>query len=70
MTTNSGTCSTLITLSFFLPVRSLAPVNIRVGGLAQMPMKKENGARFVRPSAEMVETQAMGRGLIALNSHG
>jgi hypothetical protein len=35
-----------------------------------MPWKNENGARLVRPSAEMVETHAMGRGLIALISHG
>ena len=37
-----------------------------VGGFAVMPWKKENGARLVRPSAEIVETQAMGRGKIVL----
>jgi len=31
-----------------------------------MPWKKLNGARFPRPSAEMVDAHAMGRGAIAL----
>ncbi len=36
-----------------------------IGGLEQTPWKKEKGARLVLPAAEMVETQAMGRGVIA-----
>ena len=70
LTTNSGTCPTLTTLSFSLPWRSLAPVKSRVGGLAQTSWKNENCARLVLPEVEMVETHAMGRGLMALISHG
>ena len=34
------------------------------GGLEQIPLKYENGARFSSPSLEIVETNAMGRGTI------
>src|SRR5689334_2757692 len=61
-TTNSGTCSMLRTVSFFAPSRVFTGTNISVGGLAVTPWKKENGARLVFPSAEIVETQAIGRG--------
>ncbi len=54
----------LRTVSFFTPSRLLTGTNMSVGGLAVMPWKKENGARLVLPSAEMVETHAMGRGRI------
>jgi hypothetical protein len=37
-----------------------------VGGFDVTPWKKENGARLVFPSAETVETHAMGRGVIVV----
>jgi hypothetical protein len=37
-----------------------------VGGFEVTPWKKLNGARLVRPSAEMVETHAIGRGAMTL----
>jgi hypothetical protein len=40
-----------------------------VGGLAVIPWKKLNGARFVTPSADTVDTHAMGRGMIVLVIH-
>src|SRR5690606_40874929 len=65
-TTNSGTARMLRTVSLGSPWRLLTGTNMSVGGLDVTPLKKENGARLVRPSAAMVETQAMGRGMIAL----
>jgi hypothetical protein len=35
-----------------------------VGGFAVTPWKKLKGARFVRPSGEIVDTHAMGSGMI------
>ncbi len=62
LTTNSPVSSTLRSVSLGRPKRSLTGQKSRVGGLAQTPMKKLNGARFVRPWVSSVETQAMGRG--------
>jgi hypothetical protein len=61
-TTNWRVASTLSSVSFFLPWRSLTGAKHTDMGLAQMPVKKLNGARFVFPSGEIVDTQAMGRG--------
>jgi hypothetical protein len=36
-----------------------------VGGFAQTALKKEKGARFRAPEADIVETQAIGRGTIS-----
>ena len=63
-TTNSGTASILRVVSFLVPSRWLTGTNISVGGFAHTPWKNENGARLVFPSAEIVETHAMGRGKI------
>ena len=38
------------------------------GGFALATVKKLNGARFVTPSGEMVETNAIGRGTTAPTS--
>ena len=56
----------LRTVSFLTPPRLLTAENISVGGLPVMPLKNENGARLVLPSGEIVETHAIGRGVIAL----
>ena len=45
------------------PVR-FAGQNMIVGGLAPTPLKKLKGARFATPSADKVDTQAIGRGVI------
>ena len=37
-----------------------------MGGWEETPLKKEKGARLVRPSAEIVLTRAMGRGTMTL----
>jgi hypothetical protein len=36
--------------------------NTTLGGFAPTPVKKLNGARFVTPDNETVETHAIGRG--------
>ena len=51
-------------VSFLVPSRWLTGTNISVGGFEHTPWKNENGARLVFPSAEIVETHAMGRGKI------
>ena len=56
-------------VSFLPPSRLLVGTNIRVGGFAVIPWKKLNGARLVRPSGEIVETQAIGRGRIEFDIH-
>ena len=60
-TTNSPVSSTLRS-------ESLAPteVNCTMGGRTQETVKKECGARLSTPSAERVETQAIGRGTTTL----
>jgi hypothetical protein len=42
----------------------LATLTTRHIGLLPQPMKKLNGATFVRPSGEAVPTTAIGRGTI------
>ena len=51
-------------VSFFLPSRWLTGMIISVGGFEVTPWKKLKGARFVLPSREIVDTQAMGLGMI------
>ena len=67
--TNSGTASMLRTVSFFCPWRLFTGTNISVGGFAHTPWKKLKGARLVFPSAEIVEAQAMGRGIMVVTIH-
>ena len=64
-TTNSGTSRMLRTVSFGCPSRLFTGTNRSDGGFEVTPWKKLNGARLVRPVAERVETQAIGRGAIA-----
>ena len=68
LTTNSGTSSKFRMVSFLDPSRVLAGMKSKDGGAEVTPWKKLNGARFVFPSRETVETQAMGRGRIVLVS--
>jgi hypothetical protein len=56
-------------VSFFVPSRVVAGTNIRVGGFAATAWKKLKGARFVTPSGEIVEIQAIGLGRIVLVIH-
>jgi hypothetical protein len=56
-TTNSPVASTLRNESFFPTL-----VNWTMGGSTQETVKNECGARLSTPSAERVETQAIGRG--------
>jgi len=69
LTTNSGSSSMLRTVSFFVPSRVLTGTNMSVGGFAVTPWKKLNGARFVLPSGEIVETHAIGLGRIVDDIH-
>ena len=64
LTTNSPVSSILRTVSFLRPSRWLTGTIRSVGGFAVTPWKKLKGARLVRPSAERVETQATGLGII------
>ena len=62
-TTNSPVASTLSSVSFFDPSRRLVGEKTTTGGLAPKALKKLNGARFTRPAASTVVTQAIGRGV-------
>jgi hypothetical protein len=42
-----------------------AIVSETMGGMTHTTVKKENGARFVRPAGLMVEAQPIGRGTTA-----
>src|SRR5579862_289792 len=64
LTTNSLVAATLISVSFLLPSRRLTGQKSTVGGLAPTPLKKLNGARFGMPLGEIVDTQAIGRGVM------
>jgi hypothetical protein len=48
--------------SFFRPSRPRAGENPRTGGLFPSILKKEKGARFGTPDAEMVEIHPIGLG--------
>jgi hypothetical protein len=63
-TTISRVASMLRTVSFRTPSRLFTGTNINVGGFAVTPLKNENGAKLVTPSGDIVETQAIGRGVI------
>ena len=65
-TTNSPVASIFRTVSFFDPSRRFTGTNINVGGADVTPWKKLNGARFAFPSADSVDTHAIGRGKIVL----
>lgn len=68
-TTNCLVASTLTSVSFFLPFRSLTGAKQSVIGLAAMPVKKLKGAKFKAPEGPIVETQAIARGrMLAMSS--
>ena len=49
-------------MSFGVPSALVQGENTTAVGFDPIPLKNENGARLAIPSAEMVETSAMGRG--------
>jgi hypothetical protein len=57
LTTNSRVASTLFRLSF-----RPTEVNCTIGGRTHATVKKECGARLSTPSADLDDTQAIGRG--------
>ena len=59
LTTNSGSACRFRQVSV-LP----SMLNMTIGGSSATPLKYECGARLSTPSAERVDTQAMGRGTI------
>ena len=63
-TTNSPVDSMFRRVSLGEPSRWFTGQNSNVGGRAQTPWKKLNGARLATPETETVLTQAMGRGKI------
>jgi hypothetical protein len=54
------------TVSFFDPSGRLTGEKTTLGGAAVTPLKKLYGARLRCPEFEMVETHAIGRGVIKL----
>ncbi len=54
---------TLRRVSLTLPSSRMLVLTISVGGSSLMTWKKLKGARLPWPSADRVETQAMGRGV-------
>jgi hypothetical protein len=57
LTTNSP-CAEMFRSESFLPTE----VNWMIGGVTEATVKKEWGARLSTPSADVLDTQAMGRG--------
>jgi len=65
LTTNSPVVRTLRKVSLVpRSVERINGLNRTCGGLAHTALKKENGARFGRPSASKVEIHPIGRGTI------
>ena len=66
--TTSGTCFTLLYVSFVVLVRPLlAGEKMAIGGLALNTLKKLNGAMLPTPFASTVLAKQMGRGPILPN---
>ncbi len=61
--TNCPVAWTLRRVSLRLPSSRRLTLTIRVGGSSLITWKKLNGARLLAPSADRVETQAIGRGV-------
>jgi hypothetical protein len=64
--TTSGTCLTLLKVSFVVFVLpDLAGEKIKMGGFALNTLKKLKGAKFGVPCSSIVEAKAIGRGQTA-----
>jgi len=66
--TNSRVASILAKVSFRLDGVLRAIDMATVGGLEAIALKNENGAKFKLPDSEIVDMNAMGRGIITLVS--
>src|SRR5918992_1619978 len=62
LTTNSPVSSILARVSFRLSPAWRDEENTIVGGSYATALKKEKGARFTSPAADMLDTKAIGRG--------
>ena len=64
----AGTSLMLTTVSFFVPSCRFTTENASIGGAHDTPVKKLKGAKFAFPSLLIVDTQAIGLGIIQLDS--
>jgi len=65
-TTNSCVARTFSAVSFGVPLSRSPGAKAQMGGFAPNRLKKLNGAAFTFPSAVMVVTSAIGRGVTRL----